>query len=261
MLPCYPHFHSHLEIIWIRKGSVDITIGEKLHTLTAGQCALVFPGEIHSYPHTSDDNDVLLIVCSLHLLGQFKYSLTSKSTFMPIQHISDMYPDASYALQSILDTNDRVITVHFNWSLFNEKQTIVQHISILLQLFLSGFLSYCQLENKTNSVTLELSQQIVNYIMTEYHNPITLDDIAKALDISRFKISRIFSNHLHISFTKYITTLRINEAKYLLANTQQSITNIAYNCGFGTIRTFDRAFLENTGQSPKHFRHLNNPNF
>lgn len=248
MRDSFPHFHSHIEILMINRGFVDVVVDGTLYSLSQGECILIFPGFVHSYLNASDDNDVLLIVCANHLTGNFGHWLTSKYPPNPVLH--HLNSDSAYALSSITSIRDSIPDLYT----LPETHAIVEHLALLIQLFLSASLFGLKLEKRIYSEEQELSQKVVNYVLKEYCNSITLDDIANSLHLNRFRVSRIFSNQLHISFPKFLNELRIEEAKQLLSNTDMPITNISFECGFSTLRTFNRVFLDTTGKSPKQYR-------
>lgn len=82
---------------------------------------------------------------------------------------------------------------------------------------------------------------------------ITLSSVADALHISRYYASHLFSE-LEVGFNEYINSLRITGACERLKNTKLSISEIAYEVGFGSIRTFNRAFLKVSGMTPRQYR-------
>ncbi|MBR5507608.1 MAG: helix-turn-helix transcriptional regulator [Clostridia bacterium] len=83
---------------------------------------------------------------------------------------------------------------------------------------------------------------------------ISIDQISKDLKISKSCISHTFSEKFRIPFRTYINTLRLREAVKLLENTSKSITEIAAESGFETIRTFNRSFTQSFGISPSQYR-------
>lgn len=247
-----PHFHSHIEIIFVNKGTFKALLDGKTYTLTPGDCMLVFPGLIHNYFDTLEDNNTLMIVCSLHLTDRWKGWLTLNHADNPIISQDKMSPHSLYALQAIMEKRDTLGPTE-EWEISEIYQT-----SILLQLFLSGFMPQLELKSKTSSPQKELTKKIIDYMMKEFSGPITLDQVANTLGVDKFRISRIFSRQLHTSFTRYLNELRIEEAKRLLSKTTHPITDIAFECGFSAIRTFNRAFSETTGMTPKQYRQLKN---
>ena len=74
--------------------------------------------------------------------------------------------------------------------------------------------------------------------------------------MSKYHISHLFNNKLGISFNTYINTLRINTACDLLEETDKKTTDISEEIGFGSIRSFNRAFLQIMDMSPLQYRKL-----
>ena len=75
-----------------------------------------------------------------------------------------------------------------------------------------------------------------------------------SLYLSKYHICHIFQENLHTSFHQYITDLRVEKAKDLLAGTEDSIADISAQAGFGTIRGLNRQFLSKTGMTPTEYR-------
>ena len=113
-------------------------------------------------------------------------------------------------------------------------------------------LKHLKLQKKQTSSDVVL--QIIDYCLKNYKEPLSVDDVASALNISRSSVSHIFSSRLAISFNDYVNSLRLSDAVKLLKNSNDSVTDIASKVGFGTIRTFNRAFLKQYGMSPTSFR-------
>ena len=73
--------------------------------------------------------------------------------------------------------------------------------------------------------------------------------------MSPFQLSRLCNQKIGMGFNAYLNFLRITTAKRLLLYTNQSVAQIAKDCGFETVRTFNRAFREITGgQTPSSYR-------
>ena len=72
--------------------------------------------------------------------------------------------------------------------------------------------------------------------------------------MNRFHISHLFNDNLGLSMSDYINSLRVSEAKRLLESSDMLITEIAQAVGFGTARTFNRVFLQQTGITPRDYR-------
>ena len=98
---------------------------------------------------------------------------------------------------------------------------------------------------------------IVNYCARNYTKDLSLSLLESELHISRYYISHLFSDKLQIGFNDYINSLRVSFACNYLKHSDRSVTEISDLVGFGTLRTFNRAFQKQIGRSPSEYRRIN----
>lgn len=95
---------------------------------------------------------------------------------------------------------------------------------------------------------------IYNYIMQQYDKPITLDDVAKQAHMTPQAFCRYFKKHTQHTFVSFLNEVRINQAcKKLTDGTYDSVSTVAYNCGFNSITNFNRVFKSVTSKSPSEY--------
>ena len=118
-------------------------------------------------------------------------------------------------------------------------------------------LTCCNLRfaNITDGATSDLSARILSYLGGHYREPLSLEDLANAMGVSRFHISHMFATKFGIGFKEYLNNLRIECAKGLLRSTEMPIAEVSRQSGFENQRTFNRVFNENTGISPRDYRY------
>lgn len=113
---------------------------------------------------------------------------------------------------------------------------------------LSGI--YAFMENKDS----RLVHDIRAYLETNYHREITLQDIAERFFVSRENVSRKFKQVTDENLIDYLTRLRIEKAKQLLADPTIRLSRIAEMVGIQDEKYFSRVFKKLTGSSPREFR-------
>jgi len=91
-------------------------------------------------------------------------------------------------------------------------------------------------------------------LVTDFGEPDTLDSVAKRLGLSRRSFTQLFREITGESWLPHVSRLRIAHAKHLLQNTSRSIAAVAFECGFGDLSTFYRAFKTATRQPPRAWR-------
>lgn len=64
----------------------------------------------------------------------------------------------------------------------------------------------------------------------------------------------MFKQHLHLSAQEFIKRYRMNQAEDLLVNTDLTINQISFSCGYGNQLSFSKAFRQNHNISPKEYR-------
>lgn len=97
-------------------------------------------------------------------------------------------------------------------------------------------------------------QPALAYLRTHFREEIVLEDMAKQLNLSPSRARHLFKQIMGEGFKEYLTQLRINEAKKLLAGTNRTVTEIGLSCGFQNISPFYRAFQAIVGMTPQAYR-------
>jgi AraC-like DNA-binding protein len=92
------------------------------------------------------------------------------------------------------------------------------------------------------------------WIDAHSQQPINLADVAGQADISPFHFLRLFSTVLGVTPHQYLVRSRLRHAARLLADDARSVTDVAYDVGFGDLSNFVRTFHRAAGVSPRRFR-------
>lgn len=92
------------------------------------------------------------------------------------------------------------------------------------------------------------------WIDAHSHQEIDLEGAAAQADVSPFHFLRLFSSVLGVTPHQYLVRSRLRHAARLLAEDENSITDIAYDVGFGDLSNFVRTFHRAAGVSPRRFR-------
>lgn len=108
-------------------------------------------------------------------------------------------------------------------------------------------------ENSPKPVNPKVAQ-IKNYIINNYHNPITVTDISEHLQMNPVYCGALFKKYQNCSIPYYINQIRIQQAVTLMDNTNLTISEIAYQVGFNDIYYFSKTFKKYKGMSPSEYK-------
>lgn len=234
-----PHIHKELELLMVTKGEIELSVNLQTHILKSGDIFVSLPNTIHGYKSLGK-SDYLLLIFNGDMLPLHKntfYSYKATNSYIPAIKVQlDVYTylDSIYQ-EAHLDNNPGIITGY-------------------LYLVLGRLLPFLNLQKSQKNISSNLTERILGYIQSNYLTPINLTSIATQLNISPFYLSRVFTSSIGLRIDKYINELRINYANHLLASSNKQITEIAFECGFETQRTFNRVYKSITSITPRKFR-------
>lgn len=104
---------------------------------------------------------------------------------------------------------------------------------------------------KEKKAAMKRLEQAFDYIDTHYCEKITLEEVASSVYMSANYFSSYFRKVTNISFSDYVTRMRINHARELLREGKKNVTEIAMECGFNNISNFYRLYKKHVGKTPK----------
>jgi two-component system response regulator YesN len=99
-----------------------------------------------------------------------------------------------------------------------------------------------------------LIRNAIRYIDENYGQPLSYKDVAKEVFISPSYFLSLFKQETGLTFVDHLTAVRIDKAKELLASSEKSIAEVAYEVGFNNPNYFSSIFKKLTGSTAKEFR-------
>jgi len=98
------------------------------------------------------------------------------------------------------------------------------------------------------------NDQTLRFIQDQCQRPVTRESVAAALGVSPGHLGRIVKRSTGKSFTRVVSEARLDQARWLLKNSNLSIEEVALRCGFSSANYFAQAFKRDHGQSPLAWR-------
>ena len=239
-LHCAAHLHYHLELVLMLEGDCLGFSDFEQCPITPGDVFLAFPNQIHRFESHGPERYYLFIV-SPDMCPELTALFTGSVPRSALIKGAGNDPE-------ILSLFSRLSQIKQPQNAFEEAE----RRGYLLALF-GKLLAKMELTNTTQSESHSL-KTIVNYCTQNYTKELSLSVLEQELHISKYYISHLFSDKLHIGFNDYINSLRVSFACNYLRYSDRSITEISDLVGFGTLRTFNRAFFKQMGRTPGEYR-------
>lgn len=236
MAPTLLHINPELEIVLVHSGSVRISLGYCEFMLTSGQFTVIPPYRLHSFsPDDGAKSDVFLF--SHSACADFFNMYVNKE----LQNHIFLLSDVAYAYIKAT-TQD-----------FSENPDIFLS-KALLYAFLSAFSKNSTFSNM--SVDTSSVNRIVEYIFLNLQTDLTAKSVAAEFAISEARLSEMLIRYVGLSFKELIVSMRIDRSMELLMKTDLSITEVAFESGFESLRTFNRTFSKMSGTTPSEYRKI-----
>lgn len=235
-----PHLHAAAEFFYVERGRLEVSAGPLQRELGEGELAVLFPNTVHSYRALGGENLFYMVICPLDDTGNYREDLLRFHPKNPFLSREELHPDVAYALRRL-----------------EEQQRLGPDRPVccaLIQLVLARVFPLLELERNTARLHLDLTSRIAGYIAEHFREPLSLEQIARALGVSKYYLSHVFSERFQTNFNHYVNSLRLEFARELLCSGDGEILSIGLECGFNSQRTFNRAFKEAFNMTPQQYR-------
>lgn len=231
----HAHLHKHLEILYVFKEGQHMNIDGVEYDIKVGQAAIVFPEIVHHY-YRNDMRpaDEVMIICNPKVFGGILPDFTSTRPVSPIiTDIDNITKSAFEQISECTSTPEKL-----GWSL----------------IIISRLLKKIEINQNKHIPVENLAEKMIQYIALNFKQDISLETLASEFNVSKYYISHIFSDRIKINFRNYLALIRTEYAAGLIRTTDDSITNICSCAGFSSQRTFNRAFKQIYGVTPREYK-------
>ena len=234
-----PHIHQVIEMVYIKSGTLELGVGKELYHMEKGDFAVVFPNVIHHYQvFGKEENKALYMLVSPRLLPNYMLEIQKNCPQYPVINKECLHVDIVKAIQSLVKV----------------EKSNTRLVQAYVQMIFAHIFSEMDLIEKESVGGEDLVYQSVEYVAKNFREKFSLEQMAYDLGVSKYVLSRLFSKTFHCNFTNYVNGVRLNYAMSMLEGTNESITNICFDCGFESQRTFNRVFKERYRISPREYR-------
>lgn len=254
----YPiHNHSVYELNFVENAKgVRRIVGDSQEVIgDYDLCLITSPDLEHVWEQNECHSDDIR-----EITVQFDFSMSDETLFgrNPYASITRMMQEAkkglSFPLQAIMKVYGMLDTLS---SVKDGFYAVQQFLTILYEL------SRCENARTLASssyakVTVEDDSRrilkVKNFISKNYMDELRLPELASLAGMSSSAFSRFFKLHTGRNISEYIIDLRLGYAARMLVDTDKSISEIGFDCGFNNLSNFNRIFKKKKGCSPSEFR-------
>lgn len=248
------HWHPFVEILISLGTHNEVSVNFTKYTLGLNDIVVVYPGDLHAID-ACEEGSLLVIQFSNDLLT----TVNALNSALPLlsQHPYLKYDPASPDCDRMVLLMKEFCEAYDAPGGFKE----VRMYALLLQFFAQLGSRCLQQRSEDVPETISARNKSVKkmaeaclYISRNCTQPITLEDAAAFMGVSKSHFAHLFKEYTNTTFVDYLTEERIKRAQTLFLTPETQIIDVAFDSGFSSISSFNRAFKKITGQSPSKFR-------
>lgn len=222
------HWHFESEIIRVAKGKATIKIGNSCFDAVKDDCFFCSGEELH-YIISEPNAQLDIAIFDKNLIADITDEYTVISPKLPndipvkkiFDHIEETFSQKGMFYREALENYAR---------------------GLIIDIF-----SHCQITERKKKMSLH--KTLITKINTDF-SFITFEEAVRYSGYSASHFSKTFKMLTGMNFSEYVNIIKVEHAITLLRNNNATITSISQECGFSTIRNFNRVFKKVTGYPP-----------
>lgn len=242
-----PHKHLRIEINYVKKGNCILHLDDESVTFRKGEIMIITSGNNHLFEAGSEGTTLMQL--------EFLPEIFSYIHFKPEDGTFASIPVTLFSEENrIIKIVNNVCIMRVVQRIVNElelKNRYYQYLVVMYYAELLVLIYRYMNESYLPICTNDSLKRAIAYIRLNYQLEITVHDVAERAGISERYLRRLFSQYLNLSPLDYLNQMRINKAVELLRNTEMSVKEVSYLCGFRSPQYFSRIFKQQIGVSPR----------
>ncbi len=253
------HFHSEYQLFLVQKGTGTRFIGDHVSPFKAGDLVFTGPNLPHLWQsdleYFNGDQEYItegiVIYFPENFLGKDflnkKEMYKIKHLFQKAQRGMVIYGESSNQATAILN---RLLEVED----FDRILTLLNLLNLLANTSEYKLLASEGYSNSLKENDTDRMNRVHAYVMKNFREKISLDEVAAIANMSPSSFSRYFKIHANKTFSDFLTEIRIGYSCKLLISQTIDISQVCYESGFNTLSNFNRQFKAVTHYNPLEYR-------
>jgi len=261
------HWHEVVEVVYVLDGGLRVGVNSEIYTMGPRDILLITSGDVHYFvPEPKRVNRLILHFDRAFFESAFPAAKNKRFTRVILTDRENAgenndpdpgtVPNTGRSVHKLLE--EQILAI------IEENRTKNDAYRIAMQARLFDILvilarcvpmqEYSPQERNRHLNRLSRLENVFRYVEENYHSNISLEEISKVANFSVYYFTRFFKEATGVTFGKYINNYRVEKAAQLLKDTDDTITEVVFKSGFGSIKTFNRVFKQIKGCSPSAYK-------
>lgn len=244
-----PHKHLRLEINHVKKGNCMMHLDNESINFVEGDTMIILSNVNHVFEAGSGGTTLMQLEFLPEIFSGFDLNFPGCIDGIGLGSISPFSEE-----NKLIKIVNNIGIMRVVQRIVNElegKNSYYQYLVVMYYAELLVLIYRYMSENYLPICQNDALKRAISFIRFNYHKDISINDVAIQADISERYLRSLFSQYLNISPLDYLNQIRINKSIELLRNTELSVKEVCFQCGFQSPQYFSRIFKQQTGISPR----------
>lgn len=232
--PFSPHWHEHIEILYIKSGVCVVNAGDVVSTLYPGEVILFSPDCPHDIRGGEGECRYYCITVDRSFCVRFGIP-ANRGQFSQV-HRSGLPCECFSRIVSLMAAKP-----------FCYKEEVK---AICMQMLAVIYRAQDGGEGHAANANNAMVARAIEYLNTHFSEPLTVEEISDHVGFSKYYFCRRFKEVTGKTVVDYINFLRCVNAKRLISSGQYNVSESAYMSGFNNLSYFSKTYIKHMGHSP-----------
>ncbi len=229
-----PHWHEHIELLYIKSGSFIVTGGDVTNTLSKGDVIVFTPDCVHALQSIGNGCEYYCITIDRRFCSNFG---------IPASHGQFSWVSTGGDINSCYS---KIIRLMRTQPLYYREEVK----ALILRILAIVYRSYNLSAEICGNVNNKMISQAIEYLNTHFSEPVTVEELSEYVGFSKYYFCRSFKQVTGKTVVDYLNHLRCLNAKRLILSGQYNISESARLSGFNNLSYFSRTYIKHMGKSP-----------
>ena len=228
------NWHDHIEMLYFIDGKGSAFLEDRQYTILPDTLIAVGPQTIHSI---TGETEMPYYIIFIHQSFFLQNDLDPETLHLPEYTVGDKKLKA--LIEELYEVSNQETL----------RQARINTATLKLVLYLCDNYSVAEKDAKKQSRAFGRTKEVITFLKKNFDRPLTLDEIAKEMNVNKYQLSRDFKQCTNVSIFEFLNSHRCSEAKKLLRQ-GHTVSEAAFVCGFENLSYFSRTYKKYIGVLP-----------
>ncbi|MFC5411937.1 helix-turn-helix domain-containing protein [Larkinella bovis] len=251
------HFHPECQLVYVVSGSGTRIIGGSIEQFDAGDLTFIGPNVPHVWYSHAVQPETATEARSLALYINPEVVLNHLRPFTDTQSLADFFRQSARGLCLTGSTREQLVQLLMAMPGQSDLPLMSSFLEVLEVLKTSSEVRWLNPESLLISyigTSQSRVSRLMHFLQDHFRQPITLEEAAAVAGLQLHSFCRFFKALTQRTFSEFLNEIRVGFACQLLQQSDLSVTQVAYESGYGNVSYFNRSFKKMQGTTPNAYR-------